>query len=349
MRFKGLKLGLCLVFAVLCKQSMATTDVTLQLKWTHQFQFAGYYMAQQQGFYQDAGLNVTILPADPEDPDTFSKVLAGQAQFGVGHSGILQQRIAGKPLVAMAAILQFSPYCWMVKKSSDIFHPRDFANKRISSISRKENAELLVMLERSGVHTDNLTAYGSDTSSADWLTGTIDAMQVYVTNEPYMMREQGIDHRLICPQKYGINVYSDILYTTENMLAQHPQTVEAFYQASLKGWRYAMMHMDEAIALTQHDYAPQKSFAQLGYEAEVLSDYILPAGTNLGAMSIAKWRLIADLYAIEQSAFNQAQDGFIYHYAEPEEIKMSWMLIGAIIISLLSIPLYLRLMLRKSV
>lgn len=276
-------------------------------------------------------------------------MLAGQAQFGVGHSGILQQRIAGKPLVAMAAILQFSPYCWMVKKSSDIFHPRDFANKRISSISRKENAELLVMLERSGVHTDNLTAYGSDTSSADWLTGTIDAMQVYVTNEPYMMREQGIDHRLICPQKYGINVYSDILYTTENMLAQQPQTVEAFYQASLKGWRYAMMHMDEAIALTQHDYAPQKSFAQLGYEAEVLSDYILPAGTNLGAMSIAKWRLIAGLYAIEQSAFNQAQAGFIYHYAEPEEIKMSWMLISAIIISLLSIPLYLRLMLRKSV
>ncbi|MDQ9092783.1 ABC transporter substrate-binding protein [Pseudoalteromonas haloplanktis] len=334
---------------IFCGQSSATTDITLQLKWTHQFQFAGYYMAQQQGFYQAAGLNVTILPADPDNPDTFSNVLSGQAQFGVAHSGILQQRIAGKPLVAMAAILQFSPYCWMVKKSSDIFHPRDFADKRISSISRKENAELLVMLERSGIQTDDLPAYAGDSSSEDWLAGAIDAMQVYVTNEPYTMREQGIDHRLICPQKYGINVYSDILYTTENMLRQHPQEVEAFYQASLKGWRYAMMHMDEAIALTQHQYAPDRSFAQLAYEAEVLSDYILPAGTNLGAMSIAKWRLIADLYAIEQSAFNQAQDGFIYQYAEPEKINMSWMLIAAIIISLLSIPLYLRLMLRKSV
>ena len=349
LRFKGLKLGLCLVFAVLSKQGMAITDINLQLKWTHQFQFAGYYVAKQQGFYKEAGLNVTILPADPDNPDTFSKVLAGQAQFGVGHSGILQQRIAGKPLVAMAAILQFSPYCWMVKKSSDIFHPRDFVNKRISSISRKENAELLVMLERSGINTDSLPAYGSDNHSANWLTGVIDAMQVYVTNEPYIMREQGIDFRLICPQKYGINVYSDILYTTENMLQQQPETVEAFYQASLKGWRYAMMHMDEAIALTQHDYAPQKSFSQLAYEAEVLSDYILPAGTNLGAMSIAKWRLIADLYGIEQTAFNQAQNGFIYQYAEPEEFKMSWMLIAAIIISLISLPLYLRLMLRKSI
>ncbi|MBB1301810.1 ABC transporter substrate-binding protein [Pseudoalteromonas sp. SR44-8] len=349
MSFKGLKLKLYATLLILSGQSFASADVTLQLKWTHQFQFSGYYMAQQQGFYKAAGLNVTILPADPDNPDTFTKVLAGKAHFGVGHSGILQQRIAGKPLVAMAAILQFSPYCWMVKKSSDIFHPRDFVNKRLSSISRKENAELLVMLERSGIQTNNLPSYESGNSSADWLAGSIDAMQVYVTNEPYIMREQGIDYRLICPQKYGINVYSDILYTTENMLEQHPQTVEAFYQASLKGWRYAMMHMDETIALTQHQYAPNKSFSQLAYEAEVLSDYILPPGTNLGSMSIAKWRLIADLYGIEQDEFNQAQDGFIYQYVEPEQIKMSWMLIAAIIISLLSIPLYLRLMFRKSV
>ena len=81
-------------------------------------------MAQQKGYYDEAGLDVTIVPADQKRPNSFGAVERGEAQFGVAHSGILQQRIAGKPFVAMAAILQFSPYCWMVKESSDIFHAR---------------------------------------------------------------------------------------------------------------------------------------------------------------------------------------------------------------------------------
>ena len=346
--FKSL-LTLSVAALLFSTSSIASKNVTLQLKWLHQFQFAGYYMAAEKGFYKDAGLNVTILPADPDNPDTFSKVLGGQAHFGVGHSGILQHRIDGKPLVAMAAVLQFSPYCWMVKRSSEIFHPRDFANKRISSISRKESAELLVMLERSGINTSKLPVYSGIGSSQDWLDGLLDAMQVYVTNEPFLMRQAGVEHRLICPQKYGINVYSDILYTTENMLLYHPQTVENFHQASLKGWRYAMMNLDESIAVIQQQYAPNKSLSELTYEAEVLKDYILPPGTHLGAMSMAKWRLIADLYKIDQTVFNSAKEGFIYSYDRSEEIQMSWMLIAAIILTLLSIPLYLRLMLRKSV
>ncbi|WP_306174068.1 ABC transporter substrate-binding protein [Pseudoalteromonas shioyasakiensis] len=350
MLLKGFIAAIGIIGLLCCSAAVAETkNVTLQLKWSHQFQFAGYYMAQQKGFYKDVGLNVTLAAADVSEPDTFSKVLAGQAHFGVGHSGILQHRINGKPLVALAAILQFSPYCWMVKKSSEIFHPRDFFNKRISDISRKENAELLVMLERSGIDTQLLPAYLGSGKAEQWLNGELDAMQVYITNEPFVMRQQGVEHRLICPQRYGINVYSDILYTTENMLVHHPKTVEKFYQASLKGWRYTMMNLDESVAVTAQHYAKHKSVAELTYEAEVLTDYISPPGTKLGAMSMAKWRLIADLYDIEQTKFDQIKVGFMYQYDKPEKLQLSWMLIAAIIISVLSIPLYLRLMLKKSV
>lgn len=347
---KGIAVATFAISLLQCSMAFAEIkNVTLQLKWSHQFQFAGYYMALEKGFYDDVGLAVKIVPADISEPDTFTKVLAGQAHFGVGHSGILQHRIDGKPLVAMAAILQFSPYCWMVKKSSEIFHPRDFVNKRISNISRKENAELLVMLERSGIDSKQLPAYLGNGKIDEWLNGELDATQVYITNEPYLMKLQGVDYRLICPQKYGINVYSDILYTTDNMLAQHPQTVQKFYQASLKGWRYAMMNLEESIAITAERYAINKNFNELTYEAEVLSDYISPPGSKLGAMSMAKWRLIADLYNIEQSRFDEVKTAFIYHYEKPEKRQLSWMLIAAIIISVFSIPLYLRLMLKKSV
>ncbi|WP_166114557.1 ABC transporter substrate-binding protein [Pseudoalteromonas sp. Z9A5] len=339
--------GLIIVLCVFCGQIKAQESVTLQLKWMHQFQFAGYYMADQKGFYKEVGIDVTIKPANPMMPNTFDAVANGEAQFGVGHSGILQQRIDGQPFVAMAAILQFSPYCWMVKDTSDIFHPRDFINKRITSVSREDNTELLIMLKRSAVNIEKLKIYKGEDSSQAWIENKFDAMQVYVTTEPYYMTQQGVAHRLICPQRYGMDVYSDILFTSETMLKKHPQTVEKFYQASLKGWRYAMMNMDEAIAITQQKYAPNKSFHQLAYEAEVLKDYIVPPTTNLGNMSMAKWRLIADLYGIQQNEFDKVKASFIYKYQEPESIKLSWMLIAAIIISIISIPLYLRLIFSK--
>ncbi|WP_404342293.1 ABC transporter substrate-binding protein [Pseudoalteromonas mariniglutinosa] len=342
-----IRLSLGLTWLLFSLLGHANEAVTLKLKWTHQFQFAGYYMAQHKGYYKGAGLDVTIQPADPENPDTFADVLAAKAEFGISHSGILQQRINGQPLVAMAAILQFSPYCWMVKKNADIFQPRDFAGKTLSNLSRKENAELLVMLERAGVSISQGSQSGHSNAVKQWLSGELDALQVYVTNEPYLMTQQGIEHRLICPQKYGINVYSDILYTTEAMLKSHPDVVARFYQASLKGWRYALMNMDESIAVTHQLYAPEKSVAQLAYEAEILHQYILPPGTRLGSMSMAKWRLIADLYGIEQDNYNAAKKGFVYQHGTTKSRPLSWMLIMAILLTLLCIPLYFKLLLKK--
>ena len=80
---------------------------------------------------------------------------------------------------------------------------------------------------------------------------------------------------------------------------------------------------------------------------EVLKDYIMPPTTNLGHMSIAKWRLIADLYSIQQSKFDEVKAGFIYKYQEPEAMQLSWMLIAAILVSIISIPLYIRLIFSK--
>lgn len=338
--------GLIIVLGLFCCQLQAQEPVTLQLKWTHQFQFAGYYMAKHKGFYKEVGLDVNILPAKLSMPDSFDAVAQGEVQFGIGHSGVLQQRIAGKPLVAMAAILQFTPYCWMVKDSSDIFHARDFITKRVTTSGKRENTELLIMLQRSGINTDRLAHYEGDNPTRAWIDNKVDAMQVYVTDLPYYMAQQGIAHRLICPQRYGMDLYADILFTSQSMLKNHPQTVESFYQASLKGWRYAMMNMDEAIAVTQQ-YAPHKSPHQLAYEAEVLKGYVTVPSTHLGNMSMAKWRLIADLYGVEQSDFDKVKTSFIYKYQEPERLQLSWMLLAAIIISIISIPLYLRLIFKK--
>ena len=322
----------------------ALENVVLQLKWQHQFQFAGYYMAKEKGFYQDLGLNVSILPAEPNTPDSQFKVLAGQAHFGVTHSAILQSRLQGKPLVALAAILQSSPYCWMVKEDSSIYTPTDFKDKRISYVGKAENAELVVMLKQAGVDINQLPLYSGLYPIQDFKKGLFDALQVYVTNEPFQMRQAGVATRQICPKRYGINVYGDILFTSENIIQQKPQMVEKFRQASLKGWRYAMLHMNESIDVIRQQYNPNKSKEQLAYESATLRSFISQAGIPLGNMSQARWRWIAQLYGYAESDLEERFEGFIYHPVSADEpYEWSWMLITALVLTLLCIPLYLHL------
>lgn len=89
--------------------SDALDPVVLQLKWKHQFQFAGYYVAQQQGFYEAAGLDISIVEAPDDGSPPVQRVLQGQADFGVATSDLLLLRSAGQPVVALAAIFQHSP------------------------------------------------------------------------------------------------------------------------------------------------------------------------------------------------------------------------------------------------
>ncbi|WP_105166663.1 ABC transporter substrate-binding protein [Pseudoalteromonas sp. T1lg23B] len=328
--------------------SHAQEHVVLQLKWEHQFQFAGYYMAKEKGFYEQAGLDVTIVPADPNNPDTQFKVLAGQAHFGITHSGILQARMQGKPLVALAAVLQSSPYCWMVKESSNIYTPADFINKRVSYLGKAENAELVVMLQQAGVNVAQLPLYSGLYPLRDFQNGLFDALQVYITNEPFQMRQAGVATRQICPKQYGINVYGDILFTSENVIEQKPEMVEKFRQASLKGWRYAMLNMNESIDVIRSQYNPDKSKVQLAYEADAMRPFITQAGIPIGSMSEIRWQWIAQLYNYEPHKYQHELDKFVYHPKTNEEpYPWSWMLVAASLLTVLCIPLYLHLIFSK--
>jgi ABC-type nitrate/sulfonate/bicarbonate transport system substrate-binding protein len=91
--------------------------VNLQLKWSHQFQFAGYYAAQEKGFYRDVGLDVNIIPAKPGD-DPVQSVLKGKADFGTGTSSLLLSRQQGYSVVVLANIFQHSALALVMKQNS---------------------------------------------------------------------------------------------------------------------------------------------------------------------------------------------------------------------------------------
>ena len=80
-------------------------QITLQLPWFHQFQFAGYYAAIEQNYYKGAGFKVTVISGSPTRRPV-SEVLTGRADYGVASSELLLHRLHDMPLVALAAVFQ---------------------------------------------------------------------------------------------------------------------------------------------------------------------------------------------------------------------------------------------------
>ncbi len=304
----------------------ALDNVTLQLRWLHQFQFAGYYAAKQQGYYRDIGLNVEIRAGAP-GREPVNEVMEGRAQYGTANSELLHERFKGAPLIALAAIFQHSGAVLLVKQSSGIRSPQDLIGKKVMLISKGADISLLAMLKDEGVDITKIKILKSSYDINDLIEDRVDAFNAYLTNEPFFMAQQHIPVSLLYPRNYGVDFYSDILFTTEQELQQHPERVKQFRQASLQGWQYAMDHPEEIIELILSQYSQAKSPEQLRYEASKMRELILPDVIEYGHMSHGRWAHMAQTFVnLEMVPPGYNLDGFLYD-PNPEQDLSNWYLL----------------------
>ena len=200
--------------------------VNLQLRWHHQFQFAGYYAAVEKGFYEEEGLQVKLHPGDPEHQPV-PEVLAGRVQYAEANSEVLFQRLQGKPLVALAAIFQHSPSVLLTRKDSGISSVHDLVGKKVMLMNLTEDADFLSMFSNEGFSLSQVKVIPSSYNLEDLISGKTDAFNSYTTNEPYFLKQRNIPYNVIDPRAYQIDFYSDVLFTSEAELRDHPQRVAA--------------------------------------------------------------------------------------------------------------------------
>ncbi|TVO68430.1 ABC transporter substrate-binding protein [Denitromonas ohlonensis] len=315
-------------------QALADDSVVLQLRWVHQFQFAGYYAALEKGYYAAAGLDVEIRAAGPNKPTPLEELTKGNAHYGVGNSGLVVAYQQGAPVVALAAIFQRSPNVWLTLEASHLITPLDLAGKRLMMTPSVENAELLSLLAMEGIARDRLNIVPSSFDIDDLITGRVDAFNAYATNEPYLLEQLGIAYRIIDPHDYGIDFYSDVLFTTEDELLRHPQRVAAFQAASLKGWDYAMAHPEEIVDLIRQRYNPEKSRDHLLFEATTIRTIMQPDLIQIGHMNPLRWQRIADTF-VRQGMNTPARplDGFLYDPApKPVAAWLIYALVAALVV-----------------
>ncbi|WOT04457.1 EAL domain-containing protein [Shewanella youngdeokensis] len=305
----------------------ALDTVNLQLRWHHQFQFAGYYAALEQGYYQEEGLDVRIQAGDPSHIPV-TEVLSGNAQYGVGNSEILFQRLQGKPLVALATVFQHSPSILLSLKSTNIHSAHDLVGKKVMLANKNQDADFLTMLVNEGVSLLQLDIVPSSYDLNDLIKGEVDAFNAYITNEPYILDQLGIAYDFIDPVTYRVDFYSDILFTSEAELDKNPERVAAMRRASLKGWRYAMQHPDAIIELILEQYSTSKTREHLMFEADEMRKLIVPDLVQIGHMNPERWQHMAGTFVKADLVESVAElDGFIYDPSPPIIPRWIWIIL----------------------
>ncbi len=265
----------------------------MQLKWKHQFQFAGYYAALEQGFYRDAGLDVSIREGGP-DVDVAEAVAGGKADFGVCSSNVLREWMTGRHLVVLAVIFQQAPAIILVPRRADIRSVSDLRGRTLMDAPGSD--EIAAMLKHEGVDYAAMSRVDHRGDPRDLLAGKADAMVAYRTSEPFVLDQLGAAYRIFSPGDYGINSYGDNLCTSEAEVKAHLDRVAAFRAASLKGWAYAMAHKEATVDLILKTYSAKKSREALLLEAVRTDTLVRPSPGQIGEQDAAHWRLIATTY-----------------------------------------------------
>ncbi len=280
--------------ALLASHPAAALDqVSLQLKWKHQFQFAGYYAALEQGFYRDAGLDVIIREGGP-GIDVAERVAGRKADFGACSASVLREWSAGRRLVVLAAIFQHSPAIILVARRADISSVSDLRGRTLMDTPGSD--EIAAMLTREGVDYATMIRVPHDGNPRDLLAGRADAMVAYSTNEPFILEQLGAAYRTFSPADYGIDFYGDNLCTSEAEVKAHPDRVASFRAASIKGWAYALANKQATADLILKSYSDKKSREALLFEAEHTEILVGRDPDRIGEQDAARWRRIAATY-----------------------------------------------------
>jgi NitT/TauT family transport system substrate-binding protein len=278
----------------------AKEPVRVQLAWTHSIEYAGFYTAQDEGTYAAAGLDVTLDVLGKTAP--IDAVVSGQAQFGITSAdGVLFARAAGKPVVAIATIYQRSPVAFVSLTANNITRPQDFVNKKVVVDLKGTTAIIYrALLVSQAIKSEQVTTIPRvDYTNDALLSGQADVMDAFINNQPIQLRRQGHDVNVVLPSDYGIDLYANVIFTTEELIAKRPELVAAFVKATTQGMQQAIT---DPQAATKRALARSKELDAVS-EAEAMQlalPLMNPAGSRPGWMSAERWQAISQMLHDQQ-------------------------------------------------
>ncbi len=270
-------------------------QVTLQLQWKHQFEFAGFYAAKEKGYYQQAGLAVELVEAG-SNSSHINDLVEGRTSFMTRGSIVIGERLQGAPVVMLSNYFKRSPL--VIVSKPEIRLPGDLKGKRLMAASDEiDSIAFKTMFKQFGVSKAELSLVAPTFTIQDFISGRVDAMTVFLTNEIFALQQSGVPYNVIDPNNYDVEFYDVNLVTSESYARANPEAVRAFKAASDQGWVYALAHQEEIIDLILRKYNSQnRSRAALEFEAKQTARLMLPKVYPVGGIDGDKLRRMGESF-----------------------------------------------------
>lgn len=284
-------------------------SVSIQLKWKHQFQFAGFYMAKELGFYKDVGLDVQIKEFE-KNINMSNEINNYKSDFGIDDSSLIYDKLNGLDIVALFPIFQTSPITLIAQENFDTLSSLE--NKNIEfSTNELTNVSIKAILKANNIKINQIP---HTFVVNDFIAKKSDAIIGYLSNQPYYLDEKNIKYNIFNPKDFGFNFYGDMIFTSKEFAKNNPKVVSDFIKATKKGWEYAFANIPQTIDFLYKNYNPQnKSKGSLLYESNVLKS-LSGFGENFGEFKEEKIKEIGNIMSLlfPQKYKNTNLDDFIW-------------------------------------
>ncbi len=318
---------ICLIclLASACSSPAPETDtnqVTLALNWLPEAEHGGYYAALLNGYFQEEGLEVDILPGGPDSP-VIQRVGAKRVTFGVANGDrIALGQHQGAQVIGLLAPLQNSPRCIMVHEESGI---DSFESLRNVTLAMSDAPAFSYYL-KSKVDLEGVRVVRYTGSIAQFLRDKQYAQQAYSFSEPVIARREGARPRILMLSELGFNPYSSVLIAHADLVASQPELVERFVRAASRGWASYLRDSTQVHAHLQR-INPEMSVEVLDAGYAALRGLCLEdSGEFRGTMQLERWAtLVKQLEELEllDPGKIEPQDLFTSRFVPTAEEKQS--------------------------
>ena len=278
----------------------ANTPVTFQLNWVAGGPNAGFAAAVVEGFYKDAGLDVTLVQGNGSG-NTAQMAASGRAQIAYADAVAVSQLIAkGAPLKVLATIYQSNPNEVMALKKANIKSIKDLKGKKVGVPSGSSQTTMLpLFLKANGLAESDMTLLNMPPSSmvpallqgeVDAILGSMDAYQIQAES-------QGAQLDTYTFADYGVPTVSTGIFANNDYIKSNPDVVRKFIAASLKGWSFAMDHPDKAVKDLKTVF-PEMNEKLAAQELAAIGPLFCSGGAKyIGKAEDALWSRSQDLLA----------------------------------------------------
>ncbi len=286
--------GLCVAGCSGNVEQRAPADrVVLQLKWSHQAQFAGFYTASAKGFYREEGIDPVFLEGGA-GVDSTAALQSGKAQFAVlAPEQILIGHTENISLTAISVIFRKSAVVYVAHAGSGIVRPSDFLGKTVAcrdvagSVKDFEFQFFAMMnILKLPLNTVRMVPFEYDHQG--FIDTSVDVTPTYSINGAIKLKRKGLKLQMIWPDDYGVHCFSDTLAAMPDVLEKNPDLVYRFLKASLRGWRYALGNPDEAVDITMA-YVRNKDRSFQAEMMEALAPLVHTGEDHIGWMREKDW------------------------------------------------------------